>query len=145
MDTDHPVKRAAAFVAAGLAMAWIGGSVGTAGFMTVYWLLFGAWPETAMYTLVPAAVIRFVLSLPGDDPLRPIFLYLLHQDLLAYILVVPPLLLAPCLAVLLIGQPSPPPEHRVPPFAAPKGSDTPISVNSAFRRNRGMPDSRRKK
>jgi len=143
MDSNHPLKRAAAFASGGLAVAWIGGTVGAAGFKAVYWLIFGAWPETALYALAPAAAIRLVLDLPDGNALGPALLYLLHQDILTYILTVPPVLLMPCLALLLAGQGRPVILPRLPPFAAGKGGPVPRGIDPIFQRNRGLENVRK--
>lgn len=134
------LEKAAAFASGLLFVAWIGGSCGAAAYKAVYWLIFSVWPETALYGLVPAAVVRFVLALPREGLLSRVFLALLTTDLLTYILVVPPLLLAPCLACLLSGRrPGQAWRMAARPFA-PAGSR--VGSDSAgrdfFRRNRGF-------
>ena len=134
------LEKSAAFASGLLFVAWIGGSCGAAAYKAVYWLIFSVWPETALYGLVPAAVVRFVLALPREGLLSRVFLALLTTDLLTYILVVPPLLLAPCLACLLSGRrPEQAWRMAARPFA-PAGSR--VGSDSAgrdfFRRNRGF-------
>ncbi|WP_052360309.1 hypothetical protein [Solidesulfovibrio alcoholivorans] len=134
------LEKTAAFASGLLFVAWIGGSCGAAAYKAVYWLIFSVWPETALYGLVPAAVIRFVLTLPRGELLTRTLLALLTTDLLTYILVVPPLLLAPCLAYLLSGRrPGQAWRMAARPFAPAgrrAGSDS--AARDFFRRNRGF-------
>lgn len=143
MDSNHPLTHTAAFATGFLAVAWIGGSLGAAGFKTVCWLLFHAWPETTLQALVPDAAIRFALTLPDGDPLGRALLFLLHLDILTLILTLPPLALIPCLAILLAGREPIPILRRLPPFAAAKGADVPRTIDPIFRRNRGTGDLRK--
>ena len=137
----HPrLEKTAAFAAGLLFVAWIGGSCGAAAYKAVYWLIFSVWPETALYGLVPAAVVRFALTLPREELLTRTLLALLTTDLLTYILVVPPLLLAPCLAYLLSGRrPGQAWRMAARPFApAGRRAGNASAARDFFRRDRGF-------
>ncbi len=140
MNKDHPLQRAAAFAAGALLVTWIGGTAGAVCYKTLYWLLFGAWPETAAFGLAPVAVIQAVLALPQGDPWRETLLYLLRLDVMTYIMAAPPVLLIPCLALLMAGQGVRPMfEKAARPFAAASGSGSMARIDPAFRRDRGLP------
>ena len=129
----------ATFVAAGMLMAsWVGGTAGISLFKTVYRLISGAWPNTALYGLAPGQAIAWVLGLPADGSLRPTLLVLLDLDIMAYIVLIPPLLLLPCLVVLLAGHRQGPilpfPRFRFPSL----GRDDPMTIDPIFRRGRGL-------
>ncbi len=139
MDSEHPFKKAAAFLAGGLLVTWIGGTCGATAYKAVYSLAFGAWPETGLYRLAPAVCVRYVLSLPKDTLLSDVLLFLLTRDILTYLAVLPPLLLLPCLAILLHGQrPHQAWRMAVRPFAAGSALPVPGRVAPTFRRDRGM-------
>lgn len=143
MRQRHPIKMAAGFASALLFVFWIGGSCGAAAYKTVYWLVFGVWPETAVYVLVPAPLIREVLALPQNTVLSQVLLTLLSTDIMTYLLVVPPILLLPCLLVLFTGQP-PRVAWRmaVKPFAPRAGGQGGSRRDAGFfRRSRGFSDS----
>ncbi len=134
------LEKTAAFASGLLFVAWIGGSCGAAAYKTVYWLIFSVWPETALYGLAPAAAVRFVLTLPREELLSRALLALLTTDLLTYILVVPPLLLVPCLAYLLSGRrPGQAWRMAARPFApAGRRTESDGAGRDFFRRNRGF-------
>ncbi len=137
------LDRTAAFASGLLLVAWIGGGCGAAAYKAVYWLLFDAWPETALYGLVPAPAVRWVLALPREDPLSRLLSGALSTDLLTYILVAPPLLLAPCLGWLLARRgPEPTWRAAMRPFS-PSGrpGDPKRPGLDFFRRDRGFSDS----
>lgn len=138
MDSAHPLRHAATFASACLAMIWLGGSLGAAGFKAVFWLLFGVWPETALYTLMPAATLQLALSLPEDNLLGKIIFFVARLDILTIILVGPPLLLLPCLALALSGRSPMPKLLRRPPFASPGGNKAPLRIDPIFRRHSGL-------
>jgi hypothetical protein len=143
MDTRHPLRKAAAFASGGLLVIWIGGVGGTAAYKTVFWLFLGVWPETALYGLAPPPLIRYALTLARDGMASKILLFLLTTDILAHLLVVPPLLLFPCLLVLLAGQGPGVIRHMAGrPFAAAGGRPAARRVHPAFRRDRGLDGSR---
>ncbi|WP_300162190.1 hypothetical protein [Solidesulfovibrio sp.] len=138
------LDKAAAFASGLLLVAWIGGGCGAAAYKAVYWLLFDAWPETALYGLVPAPAVRWVLALPREEPLSRLLYGTLDTDLLTYILVVPPLLLVPCLGWLLAGRgPGPAWRAAMRPFTPSDRPGDPKSKRPGmdfFRRGRGIPD-----
>lgn len=137
------LNQTAAFCCGLLAVGWIGGVFGACLYKTAYWFAFDAWPGTGLYGLVPGAAVRWVLTLPKDDFGTRALLFLLNGDLLTYIAVVPPLLLAPCLAWLLARQ-GPRQTWRMAtrPFA-PTDRQARVQAPGAdfFRRNRGLPGS----
>ncbi|EHJ49160.1 hypothetical protein DFW101_3160 [Solidesulfovibrio carbinoliphilus subsp. oakridgensis] len=139
MDSRHPLQKAAAFAAGGLVVIWIGGVGGAGACKTAAWLFLGVWPETALYSLAPPPLIRCALTLPRDAMASKILLFLLTTDILTYLLAVPPLLLFPCLLVLLAGQ-GPGGIHRMAarPFATAGGGPSVRRVDPAFRRDRGL-------
>lgn len=104
MDDTHPCSRLAAFATGGLVAVWIGGLVGAVGVKTVYWLWNGVWPGTTFGALLPDSALRAVVEWAADASLGGVTLWLVQLDILIYLLVIPPLLLAPCLAVLLLGR-----------------------------------------
>jgi hypothetical protein len=118
MPDRHRLRRAAAFAASFLLVAWIGGTIGAAGFKVFYWLLFNVWPDTAIHILVPDDAIRTVLALPDGNGLVTVGLFLLRLDILTVILAGPPVFLLPCLAILLANRlPEPLFTRLRPPFA----------------------------
>uniref|UniRef100_I2Q664 Uncharacterized protein n=1 Tax=Desulfovibrio sp. U5L TaxID=596152 RepID=I2Q664_9BACT len=139
MDTRHPLQKAAAFASGGLFVIWIGGVGGAAAYKTASWLFLGVWPETALYGLAPAPLVRYALTLPREAIASKILVFLLTTDILTYLLAVPPLLLLPCLLVLLAGQGPGVLRHRAnKPFATAGGGSAVRRVHPAFRRDRGL-------
>jgi len=99
----HDGSRAAAFATGWLLVVWIGGTIGAVGVKVVSWLLGGVWPTTPLAGLLPDPAVRFVLELPRDALPGLVLSGVLRLDILTCLLVGPPLLLVPCLIVLLSG------------------------------------------
>ncbi len=141
MHARRPLEKTVAFLCGLLAVGWIGGACGATLYKAVYWLACDAWPDTGLYGLLPGPAVRAVLAMPRDEPLRQILLSLLTGDLLTYILLVPPLVLLPCLAWLLSGH-GPQETWRLAarPFTpASPGRGDPVSESGRLRRGRGLP------
>lgn len=100
MPQSIPIRRCAAFMAACLVVVWVGGSFLTAMFKLGYRLWLGAWPDTLLYGIVPETWTPGAASLIRGDSLATVWAALLACDVLIWLLVVPPLLLLPCLLLL---------------------------------------------
>ncbi|WP_428560834.1 MAG: hypothetical protein ACP59X_17505 [Solidesulfovibrio sp. DCME] len=141
MRSRHPLEKTVAFLCGLLAVGWIGGACGATFYKAVYWFVCDAWPDTGLYGLLPGAAVRAVLAMPKDEPLRPILLQLFGIDLLTYIILVPPLVLLPCLAWLLAGH-GPTETWRLAarPFSPLGAADRARHADTAcLRRGRGLP------
>jgi len=135
----HSLLGAAAFATGALCVVWIGGAIGAAGFKAVFWLVCGTWPETAVQALVPEAALRFVVELPQDSFSGLLLGGFLRLDILTCILLGPPLLLGPCLAVLVSASSAGEAWRlAVKPFA-PAGRRAPPPVMHPALRRRGFP------
>lgn len=100
----HYGIRVAAFATGWFFVVWIGGVIGAAGVKTVAWLWGGVWPATPVAALLPDELLRFILALPRDSLTGFSLAGLLRLDILTCLLLGPPLLLAPCLLVLVSSR-----------------------------------------
>ncbi|MHC1790364.1 hypothetical protein [Solidesulfovibrio sp.] len=100
MPHSDRLRKITAFTAAGLVVVWTVGSFLTAMFKLGYRLALGAWPDTLVYGLVPEAWTPGVAALNRGGIAVAAWQYLLLADVLTWLLLVPPLLLAPCLLIL---------------------------------------------
>ena len=97
-------QRLAAFAAACLVVLWTVGSLFVALFKIGWQLLYGTWPDTSIYGILPD-FLNFDLSMmPEYDLPTALWRFVLSCDLLHVLLVVPPVLLLVCLLVLRRGQ-----------------------------------------
>ncbi len=104
MTNADPFQRLAAFAAACLLVLWTVGSLLVALFKVGWQLLYGTWPDTMVYGILPD-FLNFDLSLmPKDDLPTALWRFVLGCDLLHALLVVPPVLLVVCLLLLRRGH-----------------------------------------
>ena len=126
-DAD-PFERLAAFAAACLLVLWTVGSLLVALFKVGWQLLYGVWPDTTIYGILPDFLNFDLSAMPRDDLPTALWRFVLGCDLLYVLLVVPPVLLAVCLLALRRNQGGllpalrrtanhfgPPPAGRLPP------------------------------
>jgi hypothetical protein len=99
-----PVRRAVAFLAAGLLVFWTCGSFVVAAFKLGWYLVYGTWPDTRLYGILPDFLIFNVATGRSQDLLATVWRFVMHCDVLHLLLVVPPVLLLGCLLPLGLGQ-----------------------------------------
>lgn len=100
MDHANPIHRLAAFAAACLLVLWTCGSFGAALFKVGWRLLYGTWPDTRIYGILPDFLPINLTFLPPDDVLAMLWRWFLGCDVLHVLLVAPPFLLLACLLPL---------------------------------------------
>jgi len=100
MELSAQLRKSTAFIAACLVVVWVGGSFLTAMFKVAYWLWFGAWPYTQLYGLLPEAWTPSAASILRHETLPLAWNFVLRCDVIMLLLVVPPLLLLPCLFLM---------------------------------------------
>jgi hypothetical protein len=104
MNDADPIQRLLTFAAAGLLVLWTVGSLLTALFKIGWNLLYGVWPDTSVYGILPD-FLDFDLSLaPPDEMATVLWRFVLGCDVLHVLLVVPPALLLLCLLALRRGH-----------------------------------------
>lgn len=104
MTDADPFRRLAAFAAACLLVLWTVGSLLAALFKVGWQLLYGTWPDTTVYGILPD-FLDFNLSMrPRDDLPTALWHAVLGCDMLLLLLVVPPVLLLVCLLALRRGH-----------------------------------------
>ncbi|BAH77260.1 hypothetical protein [Solidesulfovibrio magneticus] len=102
-DAD-PFERLAAFAAACLLVLWAVGSLLVALFKVGWQQLYGVWPDTTIYGILPDFLNFDLSTMPRDDLPTAVWRFVLGCDLLHVLLVVPPVLLVVCLLVLRRGH-----------------------------------------
>jgi hypothetical protein len=104
MTDANPFERLAAFAAACLLVLWAVGSLVVALFKVGWQLVYGTWPDTTIYGILPDFLNFDLSAMPGDDLPTALWRFVLGCDLLHVLLVVPPVLLAVCLLGLRRGH-----------------------------------------
>lgn len=100
MDHADPLRRLAAFAAACLLVLWTCGSLGAALFKVCWQLLYGTWPDTTIYGILPDFLDIDLTLLPPDDVPALFWRWFLGCDVLHVLLAAPPILLLACLLPL---------------------------------------------
>ena len=93
-------RKSVAFTAAGLLVIWTCGSGLTAVYKLVYRLVLGVWPNTLLYGVVPQDWLPAAATVAQGDMPAMVWAFLLGRDVLTCLLLLPPLLLLPCLFLL---------------------------------------------
>ncbi len=104
MTDAAPFQRLAAFAAAGLLVLWTVGSLLVVLFKVGWQLLYGTWPDTTLYGILPDFLDFDLSMMPRDDLPTALWHAVLGCDVLLLLLVVPPVLLLVCLLVLRRGH-----------------------------------------
>ena len=104
MTDADPFQRLAAFAAACLLVLWTVGSLLVAMFKVGWQLLYGTWPDTTVYGILPDFLDFDLSMMPRDDLPTALWHAVLGCDVLLLLLVVPPVLLLVCLLALRRGQ-----------------------------------------
>ena len=104
MTDADTFERLAAFASACLLVLWAVGSLFVALFKVGWQLLYGTWPDTLIYGILPDFLNFDLSAMPKDDLPTALWRFVLGCDLLHVLLIVPPVLLLFCLLALRRGH-----------------------------------------
>ena len=104
MPQSDGFRKCLAFTTACLVVVWTCGSFATAAAALLYRLVLGVWPDTQLYGLVPEAWLPGAAAVARGEWTDVVWAFVLGRDVLTALLVVPPLLLLPCLLLLRPGH-----------------------------------------